>query len=253
MAAKNVANPAAALGQEIGKLIEVELVQSLRLAMEVFGHTIGPAKLKDATENIFQIDAVVRDSKGSPIILLDPKYIRYKKHNRDKGSWLCVAHYNLRKTYPTIRKCIAVLAGNWSKPSMELIKSFGVEILNIPFLHIKEVASSYGVEFEWEEKDRETPRISHELFVELSSEQKSEMAQRLIAPVKKELEDSVIDVIESTISEQRVSGVEILLKTESNQMLLRQYESVAEALKGMVEFTSERRDVGVFLERGNDY
>lgn len=220
--------------------------------MEVYGHAIAPAKLKDATENVFQIDAVVRDHKGDPIILLDPKYIRYKKHNRDKGSWLCVAHYNLRKTYPTIRKCIAVLAGNWSKPSMELIKSFGVEILNIPFLHIKEVASSFGVEFDWKEKDRETPRKSLETFVNLSLRHRSEMAQRLIAPVKKQLDDSVIDVIESTISEQRISGVEMLLKTESSQMLLRQYDSVAEALKGMVEFTSERRDVSVFLERDND-
>ncbi len=251
MAAKNVSNPAAALGQEVGKLIEDELVGSLRLAMDGYGHTIGPEKLKNGTDVVFQIDAVVRDDKGNPVILLDPKYIRYTKHNRDKGSWLCVAHYNLRKTYPTIRKSIAVLAGNWSEPSVELVKSFGIETLRIPFEHISKVTSGFGIEFDWGEKDRETPRQSHESFLALDEDQKKELAERLIETVKKQLEDSVIEVIQSTVSEQHVSAVEVLLKTDSNQMLLLQYDSVSKAMEEMVRFISDRRDIGVFLDQGD--
>ncbi len=50
-AMKKVTNAAAALGQEIGKLIEEEIIESLRLAMEVYGHTIGPEKMKDGTDD----------------------------------------------------------------------------------------------------------------------------------------------------------------------------------------------------------
>ena len=220
--------------------------------MEVYSHTISPEKLKDSTGNEFQIDAVVRDNRNHPVILLDPKYIRYTKHNRDKGSWLCVAHYNLRKTYPSIRKCIAVLAGNWSRTSIEMITSFGIETLEIPFQHMAEVIRAYGVEFDWAERDSETPKTSFEAYLALNPTQKEEMVECLTQPVRKRLEDSVIEVLEATVSEQRICGVEVLLKTESNQMLLREYESVPDALKGMVQFTSDRRDVGVFLERGNE-
>ena len=70
------------------------------------------------TGNVYQIDAVIYHADDRPIVIIDPKYIRYTKHNRDKGSWLCVAHYNLRKTHHSIRKSLAVLAGRWPEPSI---------------------------------------------------------------------------------------------------------------------------------------
>src|SRR3972149_4519060 len=126
-------NAAAAFGEEIGKLFEVTILKGLADDVKAKSCTIKPYKLKNGTGNIYQIDAVVFDKDNNPLIIIDPKYIRYTKHNRDKGSWLCVAHYNLRKTYPSIRKSISILAGRWSKPSIELIKSFGVEIIELPF------------------------------------------------------------------------------------------------------------------------
>jgi hypothetical protein len=118
-----VSNAASALGEAVGKLIEEAIVEGLREEVQRRNHTIRAAKLTNGSGNTYQIDAVVFDEEDNPVIIIDPKYIRYTKHNRDKGSWLCVAHYNLRKTYPTIRKSIAVLAGRWSAPSKSLIRS----------------------------------------------------------------------------------------------------------------------------------
>lgn len=129
---RRVANPASALGEAVGKLFEAAVLQGLAEVVAARGHTIRPARLRNGTGNVYQIDAVVFDVDDNPVIIIDPKYIRYTKHNRDKGSWLCVAHYNLRKTFPTIRKSIAVLAGRWSAPSRALIRSFGVETLEVP-------------------------------------------------------------------------------------------------------------------------
>ena len=126
-------NAASAFGEEIGKLFENAILKGLSETVKNRGCSIKPAKMKNGTGNIYQIDAVIFNKASKPIIIIDPKYIRYTKHNRDKGSWLCVAHYNLRKTFPSIRKSIAILAGRWSKPSIELIKSFGVEVLEVPF------------------------------------------------------------------------------------------------------------------------
>ena len=88
-----VARATSALGQEVGKLFEQAVTESVREEVEARGHSIRPAKLKNGTGNVYQIDAVVFDANDDPVIIIDPKYIRYTKHNRDKGSWLCTAHY----------------------------------------------------------------------------------------------------------------------------------------------------------------
>ncbi|MBI4332849.1 MAG: hypothetical protein HY673_16395 [Chloroflexi bacterium] len=106
-----VSNPAAALGEAVGKLIEKHITAAVASSVAAMGYTAGPKRLKNGSGNVYQIDCVVASEDGSPIVIVDPKYIRYKKHNRDKGSWLCVAHYNLRKSHPTIRKSVAILSG----------------------------------------------------------------------------------------------------------------------------------------------
>lgn len=127
------ANPAAALGEAAGKLFEAAVLNVLQPVAQRRGFTVDPERLVNGTGNTYQIDAVVSDAEQSPVIIVDPKYIRYTKHNRDKASWLCTAHYNLRKSYPTLRKSVAVLGGRWSNPSIALMQSFGVDILTVPF------------------------------------------------------------------------------------------------------------------------
>ena len=84
-----VSNAASALGEAVGRLIEEAIVEGLSEVVEAHGHTIRPARLTNGSDNAYQIDAVVFDPAGNPVIIIDPKYIRYTKHNRDKGSWLC--------------------------------------------------------------------------------------------------------------------------------------------------------------------
>lgn len=86
-------NSAAALGQAAGELFEKSVLDILSAAVLERGYTAKPEKLRDAHGTPYSIDAVVYDDKARPIILIDTKYIRYKKHNRDKASWVCTAHY----------------------------------------------------------------------------------------------------------------------------------------------------------------
>ena len=219
-----VSNAASALGQEIGKLFEGAIVDDLREMVEANGHTIGPEKLVNGTDNVYQIDAIIRDKQNAPIILLDPKYIRYKKHNRDKGSWLCTAHYNLRKTYPSIRKTIAILAGNWSATSISLVQSFGIDVLLVPFDHMVSVLGEHGVSFEWGEKDRKTPKLALQTYGRMSLDKRNTLAKKLIQPISERLRVSVLQIIETDAksASSRISGVEVLLKTDQNEMLLLQ-------------------------------
>jgi hypothetical protein len=244
-----VANPGSALGEAIGKLFETAIRDGIRASVEERDHTIIPAKLKNGSDNVYQIDAVIYDEKNNPIIIIDPKYIRYKKHNRDKGSWLCVAHYNLRKTFPTIRKSISILAGRWSSPSKSLIRSFGVEILEVPFEKMVQVLSQWNIDFDWQESDRGAANTAWQTYEQLDEDARKQIAFSLTEDILDHLKQDVIHVLETDISSipRHVSQVEILMKTDQDETVLLTYPNVSQALQALVQLVSDNPDMSNLL------
>ncbi len=245
-----VVRAASALGQEVGKLFELAVLESVREEVESRGFSISPARLRNGTGNTYQIDAVIFDSDEQPVVIIDPKYIRYTKHNRDKGSWLCVAHYNLRKTHHSIRKSIAVLAGRWSDPSKAMIQSFGVELLEVPFDHISSTLRARGVEFDWPESRGESiARQSLEEFVSLDEKTKVKIGSDMVSGITGDLRSAVVQVLDTDVDSiaTRVAQVEILLKTDQEEMVLSSFESVPEAMRALTDLVSDRPDIRAFI------
>ena len=240
-----MANDASALGEAIGKQFETAIVDGLKPTVARHGCTIKPARLRNGTGNVYQIDAVIFDADERPLALIDPKYIRYTKHNRDKGSWLCVAHYNLRKTHLSLRKSIAILAGRWSKPSIALIRSFGVEVFQLHFDTMVEVLRDYGVDFEWREGDRETPRLALERYRQLSEKERSALGKQLAGSVLPDVSEAVDTVLGLDVDSipQRVTEVEVLLKTNLNEMKLISRPTIAEAIGELASLVQDRTNV----------
>lgn len=247
-----VVRAASALGQEVGKLFENAVLESVRAEVESRNHLIRPARLRNGTGNSYQIDAVVFDANEQPVIIIDPKYIRYTKHNRDKGSWLCVAHYNLRKTHTSIRKSIAVLAGRWSTPSKALIQSFGVETLEVPFDKMADTLQLYGVEFNWPESGGESvARKSLEAFNDLSADDKESIGKDMVSGISNKLVNEVIQVIDTDADSiaTRVSQVEVLVKTNQGEMILSSFQSVPDAMKALTGLISDKPDIRAFIRQ----
>lgn len=161
-------NPGSALGEAIGAWMEVALNVFIKLYVADFAchyfhngpvnsTTRKPTKLLliDKYGTAFNIDGVITNQTKHPLILVECKYIRYTKHNRDKGSWICTAHTSIRKTYNSVRSSIAVLAGNWSKTSLAMMKSNDINVFVIPFNKITELLGEHGIVFNWGEKERD--------------------------------------------------------------------------------------------------
>ena len=140
-----ITNPGAKLGQAIGEKMEKALDDRLRILTEDLGHhylcsgsIIGGEKKKvinlyDKYGTVYQVDSVIVNPDMQPLIIFESKYIRYKKHNRDKGSWICTTHQAVRSHYQSIRKFIAVLAGRWSAPSLAMMRSQNIVIYEVGF------------------------------------------------------------------------------------------------------------------------
>lgn len=249
-------NPASALGEAIGKSVEAEIqtiirsvVEPLGLFVDIGGARIGKRKgqkllLINDTGNQYQIDTVVEDENGNPLILVESKYIRYKKHNRDKGSWTCVAHYKLRTTYPTIKKSIAVLLGNWSGPSKLMMESFGIDLIEIPFAKMVEATRKYHVVFDWQEKDSETPGRSWLRYQQLSNHDKREIARECLAGCREKLENVLLSAIRmDPQSTKNVEQIELLIKTTHKEYFVKKFIRITDAVKYLLALTEDVADL----------
>lgn len=249
-------NPASALGEAIGKSVESEIQRIIRQIVEPFGLfvDIGGERISkragkkllmiNDTGNRYQIDTIVEDKDGNPLILVESKYIRYKKHNRDKGSWTCVAHYKLRTTYPTVKKSLAVLLGNWSQPSKLLMESFGIELIEVPFPTMVEVLRKYGIDFSWKENDSETPAQSWRLYQRLSLENKLAIAEECLTDARQKLQQAILSAIEmDTELPKNVDQIELLIKTTHKEYFVKKFTRVTDAASYLLSLTEDVTDL----------
>lgn len=233
---------------EVHRIIQ-EVVAPHNLFVDVGGARPGKREGKkllmvNDTGTGYQIDLAVENKAGEPLILVESKYIRYKKHNRDKASWTCVAHYKLRTTYPSVRKSVAVLLGQWSEPSRKLMDSFGVELVVIPFSHLVQVLGGFGVEFDWQEDDNKIPKRSWAKWEKLTDVTKSEIAQKILEPQAPQIRKLVLDAIRAEdVPVKNIEKVELLLQTAQGEYFVRKFKSSRDAAIYLLGLTRDTENV----------
>lgn len=248
---KTVANPGSTLGEAVGALIEREVNRLLRpLAEEnecvyLSAGRINPRTgkatkllLHDEANNAYHIDAVIANAQMQPLILIESKYIRYTKHNRDKGSWICTAHYSLRRTFPTVRKSIAVIAGSWSGSSKAMMESFDVSLFEVGFPHVVATLKKYGIAFDWGEKERDKAMEAWKVWSQLSEAQFDEMAKELLAAIEPELRKALAETLD-TATPREVSAVEVVIETNLGESRRYTFDSIAAAIQFLDDFDAE--------------
>jgi hypothetical protein len=193
---KAISNPGSALGEAIGALLEREIHRVLKPLAEEKGYiyiTTGPTRpntgkaakliLSDDDGNAYNIDSVIINNRFQPLVLIESKYIRYKKHNRDKASWIYAAHTKLRQRYVTVRKSIAVLMGSWSKPSKQFLQSAEVELFEITLEQIHQALAKHDVDYAWEEKDRQKAMTGWRTFTLIPLQVQEGIARELLSGI----------------------------------------------------------------------
>jgi len=166
---KRVKDFASALGEAVGILVEEAIKELITDIIKPYGLKISDRrKIPDKTGISFEIDMpIIKDNKL--IALIDVKYLRYKKHARDKGSWVIVAHNRLRASYPEIKRSLVILLGpGWTKEAKELISTSCIDVIDIKPELLNTILLRFGIVFEWNEKNTETPKASWEKFQRLS-------------------------------------------------------------------------------------
>lgn len=247
----DVQNPGSALGEAIGSQMELALNSFLNSLCENMGHHFisasviaGKKKLLmyDSFGTAYNLDSVIANESMQPIILVESKYIRYKKHNRDKGSWLCTAHPAIRRRYQSVRSSIAVLAGNWSSTSLTMMRSFDINIFLIPFEAICDFLKKYRIVFDWDEKDRETAQQAWKRYCDLTAKQQYSIGQRMVSLIENDLKKLIVSILDET-TERKIDKVTIELRSNIGEVKMHQFDNVPEA----VDFLNSEELNAMFL------
>jgi len=238
-----MANPGSALGEAIGASMELALKELLTKIADEYGcyyltsgvrKTRGGKKAKkllisDNFGNEYDIDGVIANESMQPLIIFESKYIRYKKHNRDKGSWVCTAHSAIRRRFHSIRSSIAILAGSWSKSSIAMMTSHDINIFLIPFDYILNVLTTHGIDFAWGEKEKEKAYAAWERHNLLTDVEQLSIGQAMIATIENELSSLIEKILDDSI-EREIEKVVLELVSNLGEVNVYEFASVDEAI-----------------------
>lgn len=244
----SIQNPGSALGEAIGAQMEEALNH---FCSEIVGkydcHFIskGPKNkttgrfkkllMYDDGNNAYNIDSVVVNESMQPLILIECKYIRYTKHNRDKGSWVCTAHSAIRRKYESIRSSIAVLAGNWSASSVAMMKSHGTNVFLVPFSIICDLLSRHRIDFDWDEKNREQATTSWGVYNTLTPKQKYSIGEKMIEHVGFDLESVMSNILDSSV-ERSLDKLTLEFHTNIGEIFTHNCANIEEAIELLSDF-----------------
>ena len=247
-AGKDTQNHGSAIGEAIGSLLELALHDALHkickgLSLELLTHGGTATKTSTTKKKLlisddggtkYNLDGIIINEGRQPIVLLESKWIRYKKHNRDKGSWIANSHREIKKKYPTVRGSLALLAGEWSLTSLEMLEQAQITVIRIAFDQVADRLLEDGIDIRWEEKDRVKSEVAWRKF------------QKLDAGVIKRIGKDLLDLVKfdlihfmQTINEPReafeLTSLTITIEESGGWIRTRKLQSVNEAINFLQE------------------
>jgi hypothetical protein len=129
-------------------------------------------------------------------------------------------------------------------PSKALLKTFGVEVHEIPFSKMVAVLKRYKINFDWGEKDRETAKQAWKTFTALN--------KSAIQKISKELTKDIIPAIKKSVEHtitvdpnkpKEISDVEVLIKTSHDEYFTATFHAVHDAMTYLFNLQTDKRDV----------
>ena len=244
--------PGHRLGQIIGETLELAAGPPLQTFAEEHGlyldtHGERPARSgkkvtwKDNLGNSHDLDHVLErggssTEKGLPVAFIETAWRRYTKHSRNKAQEIQGAILPLLLTWGHVKPFAGViLAGEWTKGSLEQLRSNGFSILFVPYASIVAVFKKWGIDvFYKESTDDAVLQEQIDRWEALTQEQRSELGQALRDAVADELLSFLADLENSVL--RRIKSVSILaLRGEITEC-----DSVPAAIKLIQSYTLDQ-------------
>jgi hypothetical protein len=162
-------SPSHRFGQIVGGFLEEILESTLRsfcepsgLFLDKHGARLGVRKGKkvrweDKYGNHHDLDFVIEKSaapskKGRPIAFIEAAWRRYTKHSKNKAQEIQGAVTPLAETHSLDAPFLgAVLAGEFTAPSLDQLRSHGFHVVHLPYLAVVDAFRKVGIDARFDE------------------------------------------------------------------------------------------------------
>ncbi len=141
---------------------------------------------KDKQENTHNLDYVIEEGgsetvQGRPRAFIEIAWRRYTKHSKNKTQEIQGAIIPLAETYQNSHPFLgAVLAGEFTEPSLEQFQSHSFKLIHCPYQTILKAFASEGVDVSSEEDTSdEALQEKVDSFGQLSSSQREQIAEQI--------------------------------------------------------------------------
>jgi hypothetical protein len=148
--------------------------------------------------------------QGMPVAFIEAAWRRYTKHSRNKVQEIQRAIEPLAETYHGLRPFKgAILAGDFTPPALEQLRSLGFTVLWVPYKAILSVFQKFGIDAS---SQVTTPRAEFQkkvdAYLALSARKRQKLADAILKVSKREVEQFFAS-LEKTIC-RTIECIEVL-------------------------------------------
>jgi hypothetical protein len=123
-----------------------------------------------------QIDHLISDKRGDPVLVIEDKWLKDQRHLKDKGSWIMVLKA-VKEATPSLRGSIAVLAGDWNETTLGVLRKLS-HVFYIPLKTVYDNLKDAGIEVRINRKRQ-------------AFEKPEELLERILSVVETKLDENV--------------------------------------------------------------
>ena len=167
------------------------------------------------------------NTRGDPVAFIELAWRRYTKHSRNKAGEIEGALFHLKTTYSGAFLG-AILAGEWSKGSLEQMKARGIKLLHIPFETVATTFDTKGIDLRYGEQSSSDVKWQIiEQWESLSQTDIEALQESFAEKISQKYRDFLFELEQSLI--RRVSGVRIWYLYGQTE----QYSNASEAISAL--------------------
>lgn len=131
-----------------------------------------------------------------------------------------------------------MLAGNWSRTSLAMIRSYDINVFLVPFDYIAKILATKGIDFNWEEKEKEKAMLAWKKYDQLSHKEKIDIAIQMVDLIKDQLFDCLRQLLDNTLLRE-LQAVIIEILTNKGEIKKYRFENRDQAIEFLEKFSLE--------------
>ena len=119
-----------------------------------------------------------------------------------------------------------------------MIRSYDINVILVPFDNIAKILATKGIDFNWEEKEKEKAMLAWKKYDQLSHKEKIDIAIQMVDLIKDQLFDCLRQLLDNTLLRE-LQAVIIEILTNKGEIKKYRFENRDQAIEFLEKFSLE--------------